>query len=90
MPVIITLIIAMFLILISWTWHNLSGIDKTKKILTIVISLIVVFIITFIQFNISKEGWKNKHLNSKKENIYTIINVSEVIKENIEAILISK
>ena len=56
MPVIITLIIAIFLILISWTWHNLGNIDKTKKILTIVISLILIFIVTFIVFNISKEG----------------------------------
>ncbi|MBR0350862.1 MAG: hypothetical protein IJH76_03470 [Clostridia bacterium] len=56
MPVIITLIIAIFLILISWTWNNLGNIDKTKKIITIVISLIVIAIITLIVFNISKSS----------------------------------
>ena len=54
MPVIITLIIAIFLILISWTWHNLGNIDKSKKIITIIITLIILSIITFIIFNISK------------------------------------
>ena len=55
MPVIVTLIIAIFLILISWTWNNLGNIDKTKKIITIVISLILMFFVTFIIFNISKQ-----------------------------------
>ena len=32
MPIIITIMIAMFLILISWTWHNLGDIEKIKKI----------------------------------------------------------
>ena len=31
MPIIITIMIAMFLILISWTWHNLGDIEKIKK-----------------------------------------------------------
>ena len=56
MPVIITLIIAIFLILISWTWNNLWNIDKTKRVITIVISLIVIAIITLIVFNISKSS----------------------------------
>ena len=34
MPIIITIMIAMFLILISWTWHNLGDIEKIKKIIT--------------------------------------------------------
>ncbi|MBR3254725.1 MAG: hypothetical protein IKF97_00635 [Clostridia bacterium] len=54
MPVIITLIIAIFLILISWTWHNLGNIDKTKKVITIIASLIIMYVITLIIFNISK------------------------------------
>lgn len=56
MPVIITLIIAIFLILISWTWTNLGNIDKTKKVITIIVALIVMIIITLIIFNISKSN----------------------------------
>ena len=54
MPVIITIMIAMFLILISWTWHNLGGIENIKKVVTIAICFLVIFGITFVVFNISK------------------------------------
>ena len=54
MPVIITIMIAMFLILISWTWHNLGNIENSKKIITITILLFIIFVITFVVFNISK------------------------------------
>lgn len=56
MPVIITLIIAMLLILISWSWHNLGKIDKHKKVFVIIIGLIILYLVTFILFNISKQG----------------------------------
>ena len=56
MPVIITLVIAMLLILVSWSWHNLGNVGKTKKALTIVVSLIILYLITFILFNIAKQG----------------------------------
>ena len=55
MPVVIALIIVIFFVFVSWTWHNLGDIDRTRKILIITISLIVLFIITFIMFNISKQ-----------------------------------
>ena len=53
MPIIIALVIAIFLILISWTWHNLGSIDKNKKIAIIIATLVILFIITLIVFNIS-------------------------------------
>ena len=56
MPVIITFVIAMFLILLSWTWHNLGNIPQNTKIGTIAISLVIIAFITFLIFNISKNG----------------------------------
>ena len=56
MPVIVTLIIAMFLILISWTWHNMGEVENKTKIATIIASLIIIFGITLLLFNISKNG----------------------------------
>ena len=58
MPVIITLLIAMFLILISWSWHNMGDVEKKTKISTITISLIILVFITFVVFNISRNGVK--------------------------------
>ena len=80
MPVIITLVIAMFLILISWTWHNMGEIQKKNKIITIIISLIIVYFITLIVFNISKNGIRyesEESMNSVRNIIvlvFTIIN----------------
>jgi len=54
MPAVITLIIAIFLILISWTWHNLGNIENAKKIFIIIGLLIMSFLITLLIFNVSK------------------------------------
>lgn len=62
MPVVITLVIAIFLILISWTWHNLGRIDKAKKIIIIAVFLIISYIITNTIFDISKSGVKYENL----------------------------
>lgn len=75
MPVIVTLIIAIFLILISWTWHNLGNINKTKKVITIIVSLIIMYIITLIIFNISKTGvnYKNDEEMAAVRNVLVLL-----------------
>ena len=80
MPVIVTLVIAMSLILISWTWHNLGDIPQNIKIGTIIVSIIIVFLITLVIFNISASGVEYNSEESKNavKNIlvlvFTIIN----------------
>lgn len=80
MPVIITLVIAMFLILISWTWHNLGDLSQGTKIGTIFVSIIIVFVITLVIFNISKSGVNyisEESMNSVRNIlvlVFTIIN----------------
>ena len=56
MAVIITIIGIMFLILIGWTWSNLGKIEKKTKIFCIFVGLAIVYILTFIIFNISRIG----------------------------------
>lgn len=80
MPVIITLVIAMFLILISWTWHNLGEITQSKKITTMIVLFVIGFLITLVIFNISKSGVNynsEESLNSVRNIlvlVFTIIN----------------
>ena len=71
MPVIITIIIAMLLILISWVWHNLGNIEPIKKIFLLLGFFIIIFIITFIIFNISKTDIKY----DKQEELEAVRNV---------------
>lgn len=55
--IVITIIIAiMFLNLIALIWSKLGNIDNKTKTISIIIGIVMVYIITFIIFNISKIG----------------------------------
>ena len=54
MPIIVITIIIMYIILISWCFHNLGNIEPLKKILCIGILILILYIATSITFNISK------------------------------------
>lgn len=84
MPVIITLIIAMFLVLISWVWHNLGNVSQSKKICTIIISFIIVFLITLLLFNISK----NEIQYDKPEEMENVRNVLVLVFTIINGLII--
>ena len=45
---IIIAIIIIYLILIAWSWKNLGNLEKSKKIIYIVIGLIATYIFTYI------------------------------------------
>lgn len=67
MPVIIiSVIIIMFLILIAWTWNSLGNIEKTTKIICMIIGIALTYILTFIIFNISKTGIKYENIDAMK------------------------
>ena len=46
MAFIITISIVMYLINIAWTWKNLGELEKSKKVIFIVIGLVAIYIIT--------------------------------------------
>ena len=56
MVLIISIIIAVYVLLIAWVWNNLGAIDKTKKVLAILIGTVIIYLITLMVFNISKSG----------------------------------
>lgn len=80
MVVISLIIIAMYIILIAWSWHCLENIEKSTKIIAIVIGIFIAYILTLIIFNISKSGldYKNveniKQINAVYISIFTAIN----------------
>ena len=65
MAIIIAVItIILYIILIAFSWHNLSVLlDKKLKVAYILIGLIVMFICAFIVFNISTGGVKYQNSN---------------------------
>lgn len=75
MGIIIGIIVIMFLVLLAWVWHSLGNIEKTTKIKCIIIGFIIVYILTFIIFNISKIGivYENKEVMKSIRRIFVII-----------------
>ena len=74
------IVIILLLVLFGWTWHSLGSIEKTTKIACIIGGLVVVFIITFVVYNISKIGitYENKEAMKLIRNVFvslfTIVN----------------
>ena len=75
MILIIITIIIIYLIVLAWPWHNLSGIEHGKKILYTIIGLIIMYIVTMITFNISKTGinYDNPQMEKDIGNILILI-----------------
>lgn len=75
MPLIISIVVIMFLVLIGWTWNNLGTIEKNKKILYIIIGIAIVYVITLIIYNISKSGinYESEKVMKTIQRVLTII-----------------
>lgn len=74
------ILIILLMVLLGWTWHSLGNIENITKIACIIVGIIVVFIITFAIYNISKIGinYENKETMKIIQNVFvslfTIIN----------------
>ena len=74
--IVITIIsIIILLLLISWVWNNLSGVEKHIKIAYIIIGIIVEYIITLIIFNISKKGIQYPNIEMIKQVRNVLVNL---------------
>lgn len=56
MTIIFIIMAVMFVILLTWSWHSLGKIENKTKITTIIVGILIVYIITWIVFTISKAG----------------------------------
>ena len=72
--IIITAMIVYF-ILIAWTWQSLGSIENTKKVVMIVIGIILVYGITWIIFQTTKEGidYQNIEMQNSVQNMLVAI-----------------
>ena len=72
---IIIAIIIIYLILIAWSWKNLGNLEKSKKIIYIVIGLIATYIFTYIIILISRGNieYPNDEIKQMMQNTLTIL-----------------
>lgn len=75
MPITIITIFITFLILISWTYRSLGNIEISKKILWIIAELFIVWIATFVTYQMSKNAieYPNKTVMAYVQNILVFI-----------------
>ena len=75
MAIIILVSIIIFVILVTWCWHNLGKLEKNKKIVYIIIGLVLNWIITSIVFEISKNNiyYQNNEIKNTVANMLIMI-----------------
>lgn len=75
MAIILTVILIMFIILLMWSWHSLGNIETKSKIIIITVSIIVIYIITWLIFTISKLGiiYGNKEGMNTVETVFSLL-----------------
>ena len=54
MALVIVTAIIIYLVLIAWTWQSLGSIEKTKKMIFILVGIILMYLITLIVFRTTK------------------------------------
>lgn len=75
MAVIFIIIGILFLVLLKWMWHSLGSIEKPTKIACMVGGVVVVYILTFIIYNISKIGitYEDKEVMNVIRTVFVIL-----------------
>lgn len=71
--VMITLII--YFVLMAWTWKSLGTIEKNKKIAFILIGCFIMYMVTFIVYQITKIGIEYPNLEVKKSIQHVLVAV---------------
>lgn len=84
MAFIIIVIIAIYFILIAWTWQSLGFIEKIKKVETILVGIIAIYLIIFIIFQITKSEVKYENIAMQKQ----VQNIIVAIFSGINGIII--
>ena len=51
---IIIIVTVLYAVIIGWTWSSLGDIERKKKILITGVGILLVYLITLLLFNISK------------------------------------
>ncbi len=84
MAFIIIIALIIYFINIAWTWKSLGEMEKSSKIVFVIVGILVLFIITLITFNISAKNIQYQHQGETD----TIRNVLVSIFTGINGIII--
>ena len=72
---IIIIVTVLYAVIIGWTWSSLGDIERKKKILITGVGILLVYLITLLLFNISKNQIQYPDISAEKyvKNILVII-----------------
>ena len=75
MVLISIIIIAMFIVLIAWSWNSLGTLENKTKIICITVGVFVAYIFTLIIFKISKIGINYPNIENMKlvQNVFVML-----------------
>lgn len=72
--IILTAMVVYF-ILIAWTWHSLGFLEKSKKVIFLIVGIFIMYIITLLIFQIAKANihYENIQIQKSIQNILVAI-----------------
>ena len=75
MVLISIIIIAMFIVLIAWSWNSLGTLENKTKIIYITVGIFIAYIFTLIIFKISKIGINYPNIENMKlvQNVFVML-----------------
>ena len=84
MAFILIVTIAIYFILIAWTWQSLGFIEKTKKVGIILVGTILTYLITLTIFQTTKNQFTYENITMQKQ----VQNIIVAIFSGINGIII--
>ena len=63
---IIIIVTVLYAVIIGWTWSSIGDIERKKKILIKGIGILLVYLITLLLFNISKNQIQYPDISAEK------------------------
>ena len=75
MALVIVTAIIIYLVLIAWTWQSLGSIEKTKKMIFILVGIILMYLITLIVFRTTKGDidYQNIKIQNSIQSVIVVI-----------------
>lgn len=75
MTLVIVTAIIIYVILIAWTWQSLGSIEKTKKIVFILVGIVLMYLVTLVVFGTTKGDidYQNMEIQSSIQNVIVAI-----------------
>ncbi len=75
MALVIITVIIIYFILIAWTWQSLGSMEKTKKMVFILVGIVLMYLVTLVVFRTTKGNieYQNREIQKSIQSVIVAI-----------------